>query len=101
MAYLRQFLNPLHLKTATKPGDLWKHFRLRGKHRDEPPLYEPSPGDVREIMIAMNKSTTYDYKKALADTYDYSEVVGRWLGLMRGDLKGWEVAAGPTIAVSV
>lgn len=98
MSYLRQYLNPLHLKTA-KPGPLWLNFRLRGRDRDEPPLYEPTPADVREIMLAMNK-TTYDYKKALADNYDYSEVLGRWLGYMKAGLKEWEGAVGPTINVS-
>ena len=62
MPYLRQYLAPEHIRT-TKPAPLWKYLRMQGENYDKPPRYECSPADVREIVQAVSRGATWDYKR--------------------------------------
>jgi hypothetical protein len=81
-----------------QPGKLWKY--LRRQNDGSEPMFEPNPGQLRDIMMGLHNNAPPSYKEEMVDNWKYSEQIASWLKMMRKDPIHWEPAIAPTILVS-
>ncbi|WWC85735.1 uncharacterized protein L201_000601 [Kwoniella dendrophila CBS 6074] len=99
MRDIRPFLTPESLKIP-KPVVLWKNLRKREKKGNTiPPLFQPTPKEVLEIVTAIRDHASDDYLRAMADDDRYCDVFSSWLLKALKDIHKWESTIVPIFQV--
>ncbi|EKD05329.1 hypothetical protein A1Q2_00392 [Trichosporon asahii var. asahii CBS 8904] len=84
-----------------KPGHLFKHLRFREDDdgNERPPLFEPTPQQLANIMTELSQHATASYLAAMGDSDRYTEMFRVWLRNSIREPEKWEVSLAPILNV--
>ncbi|WRT63641.1 uncharacterized protein IL334_000564 [Kwoniella shivajii] len=88
--------------TQPKPVPLFKNLRKREKKNSDiilPPLFIPTPNEVKEIASKIRDNASLDYLVAMASDDRYCEVWSSWLAKSLKDISKWQEALIPIFQV--
>lgn len=99
MHTIRQLITREKLQ-SDKPMVLFKHLRTRPTPDGKSvPDFNPTPDDLKEIMLALWNFASKPYLQQMADKEPYTRLFTRWMKLFLNKPEKWGVAMGPLLNV--